>query len=44
MRGNDGVHDAAADVGEDEDVVACLLDAGEDPGDGSQAQQEASDG
>ena len=44
MHGNDGVHDAAADVGEDEDIVAGLLNAREDPGDGSQAQQEASDG
>ena len=44
MHGNDGVHDAAADVGEDEDIVARLLNTREDPGDGSQAQKEASDG
>ena len=41
LEGDDGVDDAAADVGEDDDVVPGLLDAGEDPGDGPQAEQEA---
>ena len=44
LQGNHGVDEAAADVGEDEDLVAGLLDAGEDPGDGPQTQQEAGDG
>ena len=44
LESNDGVDDTAADIGEDDDVVPGLLDTGEDPGDGSQAQQEAGDG
>ena len=44
LQGNHGVDEAAADVSEDEDLVAGLLDAGEDPGDGAQAEQEAGDG
>ena len=41
LEGDDGVDEAAADVGGDDDVVPGLLDAGEDPGDGPEAEQEA---
>ena len=44
LEGDDGVDHAAADVGEDDDLVACLLDAGEDPRDGPKAEQEAGHG
>ena len=44
LQSNHGVNETAADVGEDEDLVASLLDAGEDPGDCPQTEQEAGDG
>ena len=44
LQGNHGVNEAAADVGEDQDLVASLLDAGEDPCDGAQTEKEAGDG
>ena len=43
LESNDGVDDTAADVGEDDNVVPGLLNTGEDPGNSSQAQQEAGD-
>lgn len=44
LEGNDAVDGAGADVGEHEDLVAGLLDAREDPGDGPQGQEEGGDG
>ena len=44
LQSNHGVDEAAADVSEDEHLVASLLDAGEDPGDGPHTEQEAGDG
>ena len=44
LQSNHGVDEAAADISEDEDLVPSLLDAGEDPGDGTDAEQEAGDG
>ena len=44
LQGDDSVDEATADVSEDEDLVPCLLDTGEDPGDGAETEQEAGDG
>ena len=44
LESNDGVDNTAADIGEDDNIVSSLLNTGEDPGNSSQAQQEAGDG
>ena len=44
LQGDDSVDEATAEVSEDEDLVPCLLDTGEDPSDGANAEQEACDG
>ena len=44
LEGNDGVDDTAADIGEDHNVVSSLLDTGEDSGNGTETEKEASDG